>query len=94
MFASESLAEHLVRGLVGLGALAAVVALGSTHPWLSLLGLPVALLALRGCPLCWTVGLVQTAYARLRGRSSEGACTDGSCALRTTPGPGTLGGPG
>jgi hypothetical protein len=81
MFASKGIAQHLARGSIGFGALAASGLLAPLHPWLSLAMLPLALVALRGCPLCWTIGLMQTVIAALRGRSSAGECTDGSCAL-------------
>ena len=32
----------------------------TAHPWLSLGAGVAALVALRGCPMCWTVGLVET----------------------------------
>jgi len=32
----------------------------TAHPWLSLVAGVAALVALRGCPMCWTVGLVET----------------------------------
>jgi len=79
-FASASIAEHLARGAVGLAALGGSVLAAPSHPWLSLLALPVALIALRGCPTCWTIGLVQTIAARLRGKPAGGACHDGACA--------------
>lgn len=82
MFASKSLLEHLVRGIVGIGAFVASGPLAVTHPWLALALIPVAFVALRGCPMCWTVGLVQTVLARAQRKSSEGLCVDGSCALR------------
>ena len=86
MFASASIIEHLARGLIGLGAFWATIAWSETHPWLVLLTLPVALLALRGCPMCWTVGLAETLYARIRGRPADGACADGSCAWKAPQG--------
>lgn len=58
MFASESLAVHLGRGVVGFGATALGVASGNFVILLPLL--VVALVALRGCPMCWTMGLVET----------------------------------
>jgi hypothetical protein len=81
MFKSKSVAEHLFRGAIGLGAFAASTLLAASHPWLAILPLPLALLALRGCPLCWTIGLAQTVIAKLRGRPTDGYCADGSCAL-------------
>jgi hypothetical protein len=82
MFASKSLAEHLLRGLAGIGALAAAVALAASHPVLALALVPVALVCLRGCPMCWTLGLVETVAAKLGRTPAAGACTDGRCATR------------
>jgi hypothetical protein len=56
--ASGSVSEHLVRGVVGLiAAVLAVALLGSVGP-VSLALLAVTALAWRGCPTCWTVGLL------------------------------------
>ena len=79
MFASRSLPEHLLRGLVGLGAFVAAVSLAPGQPWLALLLLPLGGVALRGCPSCWLVGLVQTLAPRF---GKAGACVDGRCAAR------------
>jgi hypothetical protein len=83
MFASKSIGEHLLRGAVGAGAVVAAVTLAD-RGWPPLVLLPLALLALRGCPMCWTVGLVETVWARFRGRDPRAACVDGSCALVNT----------
>lgn len=64
MFASSTLVEHLLRGVVGIGAIWLAVVF-SASIWLSL-GLGVlALLAFRGCPMCWTFGLFQTIGKRI-----------------------------
>jgi alkylhydroperoxidase family enzyme len=78
MFASRSLAEHLVRGLVAVGALVGATALatGDTSGGLVWLAAPLILLAIvamRGCPMCWTVGLFAT-LARKRARRGCSAC--------------------
>ncbi|MEW2353424.1 hypothetical protein [Spirillospora sp. NPDC029432] len=76
-FASTSLPRHLLRGAVGFGALIGSFALLPVVGLGSLLLVPIGLLTLRGCPTCWTIGLVQTiSMGRLR-RS----CTDGRCDL-------------
>ena len=85
MFASKSILEHLARGAAGLGALVASAVLAPTQPWLSVALFPLALVALRGCPMCWTVGLIQTVRARLQRKSTEGLCVDGACAIRARP---------
>lgn len=75
-FASESVFEHLVRGGVGFGALIGAVALIPLVGLLSLLLLPVGLVALRGCPTCWAIGLMQTlSRGRLRRSCEDGQCT-------------------
>lgn len=76
-FASASLTRHLIRGVVGFGALVASIGLVSVYGPLSLLLAPVGLLALRGCPMCWIVGLIETlSMGRLKR-----TCVDGSCEL-------------
>ncbi len=59
MFGSSFLGAHLIRGLAA-GALLAWAIVHQTAPWLSLGAGVAALVALRGCPMCWTVGLVET----------------------------------
>jgi hypothetical protein len=81
MFASATVIAHLLRGAIGFGAIGAAVAWSSSHPWVLVAALPVALFALRGCPMCWTVGLVETIAARVRGRPSTARCVDGACAV-------------
>ena len=85
MFASRGIVEHLARGVVGLSAFAAAGVVATTHPWLSVAAIVVAFVALRGCPTCWTMGLIQTVVAKVQGKSSAGVCADGSCALKPRP---------
>jgi hypothetical protein len=80
MFSSKTFLEHALRGAVGVCAL--WLAFGYFEAaWPALVLVPVALLAFRGCPMCWLVGLFETAIARIQGKTADGACTDGSCAL-------------
>ncbi|GLF99897.1 hypothetical protein [Streptomyces yaizuensis] len=89
-FSSASLPRHLARGAAGFGSLAAsVLLLPATGP-VSLLLAPVGLLVLRGCPLCWTFGLVQTVS---RGRLRR-ECRDGRCELTAVPAEGDTPHPG
>jgi hypothetical protein len=83
MFASQGILEHLGRGLVGLGALAGAIAMAPTHPWVSASAVGVGLIALRGCPMCWTIGLIQTVLARIRGAPTDKFCAKGQCAAAT-----------
>ena len=66
MFASNTLLEHGLRGFVGIGALGCAVTLAATHPLGSLALGVVALLAFRGCPICWAIGLIETTGRRWR----------------------------
>ena len=59
LFASESLLGHLLRGAIA-SALLIWAIQHQTDSLLSLLAGAAALIALRGCPICWTVGLVET----------------------------------
>jgi len=60
MFASASVPRHLLRGLIGVAALIGTAALVPAVGAIGLLLLLVTPIAWRGCPTCWTVGLIQT----------------------------------
>lgn len=70
MFCSRSVGEHLARGAAALalmaGALFFFETLGPVASALALLG---AVLLLRGCPMCWLMGLFET-VAQRRGRKA------------------------
>jgi hypothetical protein len=70
--ASSSVHRHLLRGVAGLLAgLGAILLLGVLGP-VSLGLLPVAVVAWRGCPTCWAVGMIGTLSDR---RAIARACT-------------------
>jgi hypothetical protein len=71
--ASGSVREHLFRGAAGLAtAVLAIVVVAVVGP-ISLALLPVTALFWRGCPTCWTVGLLGT-LADSRARRSCSSC--------------------
>ena len=82
MFASRTMVEHLLRGLVGGGAIALAIRIGTGSDALHVvgsLGLGVlAMIALRGCPICWTTGLAAMIRIRLRAASSHPALEPGA----------------
>ncbi|MBS2029135.1 MAG: hypothetical protein JST54_14625 [Deltaproteobacteria bacterium] len=84
MFASKTIVEHLARGAVGLGSLAGASVLFEAHPAAALGLVALGMVALRGCPMCWTMGLVETIATRVRGQRTDGLCTDGTCSRRAT----------
>jgi hypothetical protein len=63
-FRSRALAVHLWRGALGGAGILTAVQWGGAHPWLLVLLLPLVLLAVRGCPTCWLVGLCETLASR------------------------------
>lgn len=65
-FASKSLTEHLLRGVLGFAAIIYALKIGAHQPLLSLALGALALVAFRGCPLCWTTGLFGTLRQVLR----------------------------
>lgn len=75
-FASRSVPIHLARGVIGFGLLVGSIALAPVTLF-SLLLAPAGVVALRGCPTCWAIGLAQTISRRRLQRS----CTDGRCQL-------------
>ena len=81
MFGSRSVVWHLTKGAFGVAALVLASLLTPQYPWALFVGVPAALIAFRGCPLCWTMGLVETVSARLRGDSAKTGCVDGRCGL-------------
>lgn len=76
-FASKSVPRHLARGAIGFGLIIGSIAMVPVAGPATLLAAPLALIAFRGCPTCWMVGLVQTIS---RGRL-ERQCVDGVCTL-------------
>ena len=69
MLGSKTALAHILRGVIGFCALALAILLArdadtaSVHASVTLA--IAALIALRGCPVCWTIGLFEI----LRGRA-------------------------
>lgn len=59
MFASRSVRVHVARGVLGLVLAVVAFALAGSQP-LALLLLVPAVVAWRGCPTCWLMGLGAT----------------------------------
>jgi hypothetical protein len=82
VLASKSVARHLARGVLGFGLIGVAITLTTSVGPAALLLAPLGLVALRGCPTCWCVGLAQTISA---GRL-ERNCTATNCTLRRSEG--------
>ena len=65
--ASKTLAAHLLRGLIAFSALTWALLHQENIP-ASLLAFVVAVVAFRGCPMCWSIGLVETLMHWRRGQ--------------------------
>jgi hypothetical protein len=66
LFASRSVTSHLLRGAIAAVLLPWAIANASAHPGGALLSVAISVIAMRGCPMCWLVGLVETIAARVR----------------------------
>jgi hypothetical protein len=66
LFATQTLSGHLIRGVAAFALLYVAVGQQNAHPGWSVLAGLLALVAMRGCPACWTIGLVETIQQRLR----------------------------
>ncbi|WP_225830736.1 hypothetical protein [Streptomyces sp. NK08204] len=75
-FASKSVPRHLARGVIGFGLIIGSIALVPIAGPAILLVAPLGLIAFRGCPTCWMVGLAQTvSRGRLERKCAAGVCT-------------------
>ena len=59
-FGNKTLRVHVLRGLLGFVALYVSLSTLPRTIWPSLVLLLVALYLLKGCPMCWTMGLIET----------------------------------
>jgi hypothetical protein len=64
MFKSRSVVEHVIRGVLGFGLLSMGLLYSPVLGWWTLAALAGALVCFRGCPMCWTAGLVETIIQR------------------------------
>lgn len=70
-FGNKKLGMHLLRGAIGLGALWISLATVSKVWWPALLLMPLALWMLKGCPMCWTVGLFESLAWKIHGQEHD-----------------------
>jgi hypothetical protein len=66
MFCSTSITLHLARGLGAAALLFAALWSEGLPIFLRLSAAAGALVLMRGCPMCWLVGLFETATNRLK----------------------------
>ena len=63
LFATQTL-TGVIRGAVAFALLYLAIEQRHLHPGASLLAGLLALVAMRGCPVCWTIGLAETIRQR------------------------------
>ncbi len=80
MFKSKSIGIHLLRGLSGFSLLAFALS-GRLPVWAAILLAGCGVFALRGCPMCWAVGLVETVFNKIGAAKSRGL----ACSLPARP---------
>ena len=66
MFASRSIAAHLTRGVVAAALIGWAALHQSSNPAFAVIAIGLAVVAMRGCPMCWVLGLVETFGNRIR----------------------------
>jgi hypothetical protein len=66
LFATQTLTGHVIRGAVAFALLYLAIEQQHLRPVASLLAGLLALVAMRGCPVCWTIGLAETIRQRYR----------------------------
>jgi len=59
-FASKTLAHHLLRGGAAAGLIALAIEINHELPLLAVVAGIAAIVAMRGCPTCWLIGLCET----------------------------------
>ena len=59
-FGNKTIGIHLLRGVLGIAALYGAFSTMNQTIWPSLILLPAAIFFLKGCPMCWTMGLIET----------------------------------
>src|SRR5262249_1582410 len=57
LFATQTLTGHVIRGAVAFALLYLAIEQQHLHPVASLSAGVPALVLMRGCPVCWTIGL-------------------------------------
>lgn len=73
MYCSTSVGIHLLRGLAALGLIIGALyssSYGSIGVVFAALAFVGAIVLLRGCPMCWLVGLFETLHQRKEKTSS------------------------
>jgi hypothetical protein len=69
LIAGRTLAAHTARGGVAAALLLGIFLTRPADLWVALPPLLIAIVLMRGCPMCWTATLLELVARRGRGRS-------------------------
>ena len=86
LFATETLRGHVIRGALAFALFYIAIKQQHLHPVASSLAGLLALVVMRGCPVCWTIGLAETIRQRHEVTRSRGVPPNPSLQA-TAPGP-------
>jgi len=70
-FGNKTIRAHLLRGILGFTALYVSLFTLNRAIWPTLILLPVVLYLLKGCPMCWTTGLIETIVMAIHKRNER-----------------------
>ena len=59
-YGNRSLTAHLARGVIGVAALVVALKGYDVIGWSALLLVGLTIWMLKGCPICWTIGLFES----------------------------------
>ena len=68
VFGSRSVTRHLLRGGIAASLLAFALLNELSFPPVTVAAVGLAVFFMRGCPMCWTVGLLETIAMRVKAR--------------------------
>jgi hypothetical protein len=66
MFSSRTVVGHLMRGGIAAALIGWALLHEASDPAFAAIAVVLAVVAMRGCPMCWAIGLVETIGNRLR----------------------------
>lgn len=70
-FGNQSILIHLVRGALGFGSLVLALKGYEVIGWPALPLMGISVWMLKGCPVCWSIGLVESVTLKFLKRSEQ-----------------------
>jgi hypothetical protein len=75
VFGNRTITLHVCRGALGVTALYGSFVTINHTIWPSIVLLPTAIYLLKGCPMCWTMGLIETIVMAIHKRFERIDCS-------------------